>query len=56
MACFMQAMSEDPRPKWLWLAASENLHSIFKLAEIRGSYLPTSLMPVCQANMTSGMV
>lgn len=39
----------------LWLAAAVNLQRMFKLAEIRGSYLTTFLTPVCEANSTAMM-
>lgn len=40
----------------LWLAAAVNLQRMFKLTEIRASYLTTLLTPVCEANMTAVMV
>lgn len=44
------------RLQQLWLAAAVNLKRMFKLAEIRASYLTTILTPVCEANMTAVMV
>jgi hypothetical protein len=40
----------------LWLAAAVNLQRMFKLTEIRASYLTTLLTPVCEVNMTAVMV
>jgi hypothetical protein len=40
----------------LWLAAAVNLQRMFKLTEIRASYLTTLLTPICEANMTAVMV
>lgn len=44
------------RLQQLWLATAVNLKRMFKLAEIRGSYLTTIPTPVCEANMTAVMV
>ena len=41
------------RLQQLWLAAAVNLKGMFKLAEIRTSYLTTILTPVCEVNMTA---
>jgi len=40
----------------LWLAAAVNMQRNFKLAEIRGNDLNSLLAPVCEGNITAGMV
>ena len=44
------------RLQLLWLAAAVNLKRIFKLAEIRDSYLVAILMPENEVKMTPVMV
>ena len=44
------------RLQQLWLAAAINLKRLFKLAEIRGSYLTAILPPVCEVKMTALLV
>ena len=44
------------RLQQLWLAAAVNLKRIFKLTEIRDSYLVANLMPVNEVKMTPVMV